>query len=263
LNKHNNDSSANSAPITLVTGASRGIGAAIALACARAGHDVAVNFARDRAAAEAVVKSIQALGRRAIAVQADVSDEAQVRAMFEQVDGQLGRLGHLVNNAGIVVPGARLEAQDLPRWQRLFGVNVIGTMLCCREAVRRMSRRHSGAGGCIVNLSSRAAVHGSANLYVDYAASKGAIDTFTVGLALEVAAEGIRVNGVRPGVIDTEFHATGGVPDRAQQLAPSVPLGRVGTAEEVAQAILWLLSDDAAYVTGTTLAVTGGRAAAP
>lgn len=249
--------SSDSAPITLVTGASRGIGAAIALSCARAGHDVAINFARDRAAAESVVAHVQALGRRATAIQADVADPAQVLAMFEQLDAQLGRLSHLVNNAGMVVPGARLEAQDVTRWQRLFGVNVIGTMLCCQQAVRRMSTRHGGAGGCIVNLSSRAAIHGSANLYVDYAASKGAIDSLTLGLAKELIAEGIRVNGVRPGVIATQIHADSGL-DPTTALA-GIPIGRLGSAEEVAAGVLWLLSPASNYCVGTLLDVAGGR----
>jgi NAD(P)-dependent dehydrogenase (short-subunit alcohol dehydrogenase family) len=175
----------------------------------------------------------------------------------------MGRLAGLVNNAGTIATSSRVDAMDAERINRIFAINVTGSMLCAGAAVRRMSTKHGGAGGGIVNVSSAAAKLGAPGVYVDYAASKGAIDTFTVGLALEVAAEGIRVNGVRPGVIDTEFHATGGVPDRAQQLAPSVPLQRVGTAEEVASAVLWLLSDEAGYVTGTTLAVTGGRAAAP
>lgn len=243
--------------VVLVTGASRGIGAAVALACASTGHDVAVNFARDRVAADAVVASIRALGRRAIAIQADVADETQVRSMFEQVDAQFGRLDHLVNNAGIVVPSARLEQQDLARWQRVFGVNVMGTMLCCREAVRRMSTKRGGTGGCIVNLSSRAAVHGSPNLYVDYAASKAAVDTLTVGLAKELIGEGIRVNGLRPGVIATEIHAESGVD--LQAAVAGIPIGRLGTAEEIAEGVLWLLSPASSYCVGTILDVAGGR----
>jgi len=243
--------------VVLVTGASRGIGAAVALACARAGHDVAVNFARDHVAAGTVVASIQALGRRALAVRADVADEAQVHSMFEQVDAQLGRLDHLVNNAGIVVPSARLEEQDLARWQRVFGVNVMGTLLCCREAARRMSSKRGGAGGCIVNLSSRAAVHGSPNLYVDYAASKAAIDALTVGLAKELIGEGIRVNGLRPGVIATEIHAESGVD--LQAAVAGIPIGRLGTAEEIAEGVLWLLSPASSYCVGTILDVAGGR----
>jgi NAD(P)-dependent dehydrogenase (short-subunit alcohol dehydrogenase family) len=204
-----------------------------------------------------VVAGIRALGRQAVAVQADVADEAQVRSMFQQVDAQLGRLDHLVNNAGIVVPAARLDAQDLARWQRVFGVNVMGTMLCCREAVRRMSTRHGGAGGCIVNLSSRAAIHGSPDLYVDYAASKAAIDTLTVGLAKELILEGIRVNGVRPGVIATEIHADSGL--NPQTAVSGIPIGRLGSAQEIAEGVLWLLSPASSYCVGTMLDVAGGR----
>lgn len=248
--------------VLVVTGGSRGIGAAVCRLAAARGYGVVVNYAGNVAAAEAVCAQIHAKGGEAVAVRGDVSSADDVEHIFRAAD-RMGRVAGLVNNAGTIATSSRVDALDAERINRIFAVNVTGSILCAGAAVRRMSTRHGGQGGGIVNVSSAAAKLGAPGVYVDYAASKGAIDTFTVGLALEVAAEGIRVNGVRPGVIDTEFHATGGVPDRAQQLAPSVPLARAGTAEEVAQAILWLLSDDAAYVTGTTLAVTGGRAAAP
>jgi NAD(P)-dependent dehydrogenase (short-subunit alcohol dehydrogenase family) len=245
--------------ILLVTGGSRGIGAATAVRAARAGWDVAINYTRDATAAKAVAAEVRALGRRAMVVQADVAEEAQVLAMFAAVDASLGRVTGLVNNAGIVDLPARVDEMSLQRLQRMWAVNITGSFLCAREALKRMSRRHGGPGGAIVNLSSAAARLGSPNQYVDYAASKGAIDTFTLGLAREVAAEGVRVNGVRPGIIDTDIHASGGQPDRAAQMAPSVPLQRAGTPEEVAAAIVWLLSDEASYATGTTIDVTGGR----
>ncbi len=247
------------APIVLVTGGSRGIGAATALQCARAGYDVAVNYARDAAAAEAVAGAVRALGRRAIAIGADVAQEADVLAMFAAVDGQLGPLSALVNNAGVVDVAARVDELSLQRLTRMFAINVIGSILCAREAVRRMSTLHGGRGGAIVNLSSVAARLGAPGQYVDYAAAKGAIDTFTLGLAREVATEGIRVNAVRPGIIETDIHASGGQPDRAAQMAPAVPMRRAGSADEVAAAILWLLSDAASYATGTIVDVTGGR----
>ena len=245
--------------ILLVTGGSRGIGAATAVLAARAGWDVAINYTRDATAAEAVAAEVRALGRRAMVVQADVADEAQVLAMFAAVDASLGRVTGLVNNAGIVDLPARVDEMSLQRLQRMWAVNITGSFLCAREALKRMSRRHGGPGGAIVNLSSAAARLGSPNQYVDYAASKGAIDTFTLGLAREVAAEGVRVNGVRPGIIDTDIHASGGQPDRVAQIGPSVPLQRAGTAGEVAAAVVWLLSDEASYATGTTIDVTGGR----
>ena len=243
----------------LVTGASRGIGAATARLCAREGWAVAVNCTRDLAAAQSVVQAIEAAGGRALALQADVADEAQVLAMFARIDAELPRLGGLVNNAGVIDLGARVDEMSVARLQRMFGVNLIGSFVCAREALRRMSTRHGGLGGAIVNLSSAAARIGAPGMYVDYAASKGAIDTFTLGLAREVALEGVRVNGVRPGIIDTEIHAAGGLPDRAHQSASLIPMQRPGTADEVAQAIVWLLSDAASYTTGTTLDVTGGR----
>ncbi len=246
-------------PVVLITGASRGIGAATALACARQGYDVAVNYAHDAPAAADVVAQVRARGRRAIAVEADVSKEADVLRLFSAVDAGLGPLSALVNNAGVVDVAARVDEMSGDRLTRMFAVNVLGTMLCAREAVRRMSTRHGGAGGAIVNLSSAAARLGSPGQYVDYAAAKGAIDTFTLGLAREVAGEGVRVNAVRPGIIDTAIHASGGQPDRAAQLAPQVPMRRAGTADEVAQAILWLLSDAASYTTGAVIDVTGGR----
>ena len=245
--------------ILLVTGGSRGIGAACCRQAAAAGWDVAVNYARDAAAAEAVAADVRALGRRALTVQADVADEAQVLAMFARVDAELGPLAGLVNNAGVVDMPARVDEMSLARLKRMFDTNILGSVVCAREAVRRMSTRHGGRGGSIVNLSSAAAKLGSPAQYVDYAASKGAIDTFTLGLAREVAAEGIRVNAVRPGIIDTDIHASGGLPDRAKDLAPQVPMKRAGSADEVAAAVLWLLSDAASYTTGTVIDVTGGR----
>lgn len=245
--------------ILLVTGGSRGIGAATALWAASHGFAVAVNYASNSTAADAVVQQIRDAGGRAIVVQADVSDEAQVLRMFEQVDASLGRITALVNNAGVVDVASRVDQMSLARFKRMFDINVIGTLLCAREAVRRMSFRHGGQGGSIVNVSSVAASLGAPGQYVDYAASKGAIDTFTLGLAREVATEGIRVNAVRPGVIDTDIHASGGQPDRAQQLSPLIPMRRPGTALEVANAIGWFLSDEASYATGTLLDVAGGR----
>jgi len=243
----------------LVTGGSRGIGAATALLAAKQGYAVAVNYAGNTQAADAVVAQIGAHGGTAIAVQADVADEASVLAMFARIDAELGRLTALVNNAGVVDVAARVEAMSVARLRRMFDINIVGSFICAREAMLRMSTRHGGNGGSIVNLTSAAAHLGAPGQYVDYAASKGAIDTFTVGLAKEVAAEGIRVNAVRPGIIDTDIHASGGIPDRVAQMAPHVPMQRGGTALEVAQAILWLLSDDSSYTTGSVLDVAGGR----
>jgi NAD(P)-dependent dehydrogenase (short-subunit alcohol dehydrogenase family) len=245
--------------IALITGASRGIGAAAALAAARAGYAVAVNYHNNSLAADEVVRAIRAMGGTAITVQADVAHEDQVLAMFAKVDAKLGRLTALVNNAGVVDVACRVDEMSVARLQRMFTTNVVGSMVCAREAVLRMSTRHGGSGGAIVNVSSVAATLGSAGQYVDYAASKGAIDTFTVGLAREVATEGVRVNAVRPGLIDTEIHASGGQPDRAHRLAAQVPMQRPGTAEEIAAAIVWLLSEQASYTTGAILDVGGGR----
>jgi NAD(P)-dependent dehydrogenase (short-subunit alcohol dehydrogenase family) len=243
----------------LITGASRGIGAACALLAARRGYTVCVNYRDNAAAANGVVDAIEAAGGRAFAVAADVADEQAVERLFAEVDARCGRLDALVNNAGILARQARVEAMDAARIGRILATNVTGAFLCAREAVRRMSTRHGGQGGAIVNVSSRAAVLGSPNEYVDYAASKAAVDALTTGLAKEVAQEGIRVNGVRPGLIDTEMHASGGEPGRIARLQSSVPLGRGGTADEVAAAVLWLLSDEASYATGTFIDVSGGR----
>ena len=245
--------------VLLITGGGRGIGAATAVLAAQRGYAVAVNYASNSLAADEVVRTIRAGGGTAMAVQADVGDEAQVLAMFQKVDARFGRLTALVNNAGVVDVQARVDDMSVARLERMFRINVIGSFICAREAVRRMSTRYGGAGGAIVNISSAAARLGSPDQYVDYAASKGAIDTFTIGLAKEVAAEGIRVNAVRPGLIDTEIHASGGMPDRAFDLAPTVPMQRTGSAEEVAGAILWLLSAEASYTTMALLDVAGGR----
>jgi NAD(P)-dependent dehydrogenase (short-subunit alcohol dehydrogenase family) len=242
------------AKVMMVTGGGRGIGAATARLAAQRGYKVCVNYARDRASAEKLAREIEG-----IAVQADVALEADVMRMFREVDQKLGRLGVLVNNAGRVDRAARVDELSLERIERMLAVNVTGSILCAREAVKRMSTRHGGAGGSIVNLSSIAAKLGAPGQYVDYAAAKGAIDVFTIGLSKEVGAEGIRVNGVRPGVIKTEIHASGGDPGRAERIGVTAPLGRAGEAEEIANAILWLASDEAAYVSGAILDVSGGR----
>lgn len=241
------------AKVMIVTGGGRGIGAATARLAAQRGYKVCVNYARDRASAEKLAKEIGG-----IAMQADVASEAQVMRLFQEAD-RLGPLSVLVNNAGIVDRAARLEEMSLGRIERMFAVNVTGSLLCAREAVKRMSTRHGGQGGSIINISSIAAKLGAAGQYVDYAAAKGAIDVFTIGLSREVGAEGIRVNAVRPGVIKTEIHASGGEPGRAERIGAGAPLGRAGEAEEIANAILWLASDEASYVSGALFDVAGGR----
>ncbi|HXZ93830.1 MAG TPA: SDR family oxidoreductase [Burkholderiales bacterium] len=245
--------------VMLVTGASRGIGAATARLAAARGYAVGVNYLRNRAAAEALVAEIARAGGRALALQADVSAEGEVARLFDDVQRSLGPAAVLVNNAGILERQMRLEDMTLERFERVLAANLTGTFLCAREAVRRMSTRRGGAGGAIVNLSSMAARLGAPGEYVDYAAAKGAVDALTVGLAKEVARDGIRVNAVRPGLIYTEIHASGGEPGRVERLKDAVPLGRGGQPEEVARAILWLASDEASYVTGSFVDVSGGR----
>ena len=245
--------------VLLITGGSRGIGAATALLAAQQGYLVAVNYTANSLAADEVVRLIRAAGGAAITVQADVALEADVLAMFKKVDAKLGRLTALVNNAGVVDHPSRVDAMRFERLQRMFAINVFGSFVCAREAVKRMSTRYGGEGGCIVNVSSAAAKLGAPGQYVDYAAAKAAIDTFTIGLAKEVALEGIRVNAVRPGIIDTDIHASGGLPNRAKDVAPLVPMQRAGTAQEVAEAIVWLLGDTSSYTTGAIIDVTGGR----
>jgi NAD(P)-dependent dehydrogenase (short-subunit alcohol dehydrogenase family) len=244
--------------VAIITGASRGIGRATAIAAAARGFRVVVGYASNQAAAAEVVAAIEARNGKAIAVKCDVGSERDILALFKAADG-FGTLGALVNNAGIVGATARVDEMSAERIQNMMNINVTGSILCAREAVKRMSTRHGGKGGVIVNLSSVAAKLGSPNTYVDYAASKGAIDSFTVGLGHEVAAEGIRVAAIRPGLIDTEIHASGGDPDRAHRLAHAVPMQRVGTADEIANAIVWLMSDEASYVTSAILDVSGGR----
>ena len=246
-------------PVVLITGASRGIGAATALLCARRGYDVAVNYARDALAAAGVVAQVQALGRRAVAVAADVSREADVLRLFATVDGELGPLAALVNNAGVVDVAARVDEMSSERLTRMFAVNVLGTLLCAREAVRRMSTRHGGAGGAIVNLSSAAARLGRPASTSTTRPPRARSTSSRSGWRARWRDEGIRVNAVRPGIIATDIHASGGQPDRAAQLAPQVPMRRAGSADEVAQAIVWLLSDAASYTTGAVIDVSGGR----
>ncbi len=246
-------------PVLLITGASRGIGAATALLAAQHGWSVAVNYAHNAVAAHAVVTQIQNLGGTALAIQADVGDEAQILRMFAEVDAKLGRLSGLVNNAGVVDVTAKVQDMSWARWERMMRINVLGAFACAREAIRRMSTTQGGTGGSIVNISSAAARLGAPNQYVDYAASKGAIDSMTLGLAKEVAAEGIRVNAVRPGLIETDIHASGGLPNRVRDLQHLVPMQRGGTADEVAQAIVWLLSDASSYTTMSFIETSGGR----
>lgn len=246
-------------PVILVTGGSRGIGAAIAILAAQRGYDVAFSYHSNASAAADVAAKIRATGRKALAVQADVSVEADVLRMFKTVDEQLGVLDALVNNAGMLEKQTRLDQMDVARWNRVLGANVIGTFLCAKEAVLRMSTKHGGKGGNIVNISSAAARLGSPNEFIDYAAAKGAVDSMTLGLAKEVATEGIRVNAIRPGLIYTDIHASAGEPGRVDRAKAGVPMQRGGTADEVAEAALWLLSAQSSYVTGTMLDVAGGR----
>lgn len=245
--------------VALVTGASRGIGRATALLLARQGYAVGVNYLKNEAAAAQVVAEIEAMGGRALALKADVADENQVVAMFNALDAGLGPISALVNNAGILFQQTGIEQLTAERINKVLSTNVTGYFLCCRETVKRMAQRHGGQGGAIVNVSSAAARIGAPGEYIDYAASKGAVDTLTTGLALEVAAQGIRVNAVRPGLIYTEMHASGGEPGRVDRVKSSLPMQRGGTPEEVAEAIVWLLSDAASYITGSFIEAAGGR----
>lgn len=247
------------APVILITGGSRGVGAATARLAAAQGYDVAISYVSNEVAARAVVADVQALGRRALAVRADSADPQQVTHLFAAIDQAFGRLDVLVNNAAIIARQSRVEDLTFERMQRVFAVNAIGPMLCAQQAARRMSQRHKGRGGAIINVSSGAARLGSPNEYVDYAASKGALESFTIGFSKEVAREGIRVNCVRPGHIYTEMHASGGEPGRVDRIKDTVPMGRGGQPEEVARAILWLAGVEASYVTGTFVDVTGGK----
>ncbi|WP_186271649.1 SDR family oxidoreductase [Burkholderia gladioli] len=246
-------------PLILITGGGRGVGAATARLAAAQGYDVAISFVSDEAAARAVAADVEAAGRRALAIRADSADPGQVAGLFEAIDQEFGRLDVLVNNAAIIARQSRLEDLGFERMQRIFAVNAIGPMLCAQQAVKRMSTRHGGGGGAVVNVSSASARLGSPNEYVDYAASKGALETFTTGLAKEVAREGIRVNCVRPGHIYTDMHASGGEPGRVDRVKDSIPMGRGGQPEEVARAILWLAGAEASFVTGTFLDATGGK----
>ena len=245
--------------VLIITGASRGIGAATARIAGRSGYVVCVNYLKNKAAAKQIVEEIKADGGRALAVGADISREEEVVKLFCTVDDKLGKISALANNAGILEKQMRIEDMNAARLNRVFLTNITGSFLCAREAVKRMSTKNGGKGGAIVNVSSAAARLGSAGEYVDYAASKGAVDTFTRGLAQEVAEEGIRVNAVRPGVIDTDIHASGGEPGRVERVKASIPMKRGGSAEEVAKAIMWLLSSESSYTTGSLLEVSGGR----
>jgi len=247
------------APLILITGGSRGVGAATARLAAARGYDVALSYLANEAAALGVVADVEAAGQRALAVRADSADPAQIAQLFGAIDSAFGRIDVLVNNAGVLARQSRLEDLDYERMQRIFAVNSIGPMLCAQQAVRRMAYRYNGQGGVVINISSAAARLGSPNEYIDYAASKGALETFTTGFAKEVAREGIRVNCVRPGHIYTEMHASGGEPGRVDRVKDSIPMGRGGQPEEVAQAILWLASAEASFITGTFLDVTGGK----
>lgn len=246
-------------PLILITGGSRGVGAATARLAAAQGYDVAISYVSNETAALAVAADVQALGRRALAVRADSADPGQVAALFTAIDDAFGRIDVLVNNAAMLSPQCRLEDLGFERMQRIFAVNSLGPILCAQQAIKRMSFRHKGRGGSVINISSASARLGSPNEYVDYAASKGALETFTIGFAKEVAREGIRVNCVRPGHIYTDMHASGGEPGRVDRVKDSIPMGRGGQPEEVARAILWLASAEASFVTGTFLDVTGGK----
>ncbi|NVK39779.1 MAG: SDR family oxidoreductase [Oceanospirillaceae bacterium] len=245
--------------VAIITGGGRGIGAATARLLAQRDYDLCINYRHDRDAADALVSELAASGGRVFPMQADIAVEDEVVRLFERVDAELGPVDALVNNAGILLPQMKVERMSAERINRIFSTNVTGTFLCCREAIRRMARSQGGRGGAIINVSSVAARLGAANEYVDYAASKGAIDTLTRGLSLELAGEGIRVNAVRPGFIDTRMHADGGEPDRIARVSPNIPMQRGGRPEEVATAIAWLLSDEASYVTGSFVDVGGGR----
>lgn len=246
-------------PLMLITGGSRGVGAATARLAAARGYDVVITFVSNKAAAHAVTADVETAGRRALAVRADSADPEKITQLFSTIDREFGRIDVLVNNAGIIAQQSRLENLTFERMQRIFAVNAIGPMLCAQQAAKRMSTRHNGRGGVVINISSASARLGSPNEYVDYAASKGALETFTTGFSKEVAREGIRVCCIRPGHIYTEMHASGGEPGRVDRVRDTIPMGRGGQPEEVARAIVWLASDEASFITGTFLDVTGGK----